>query len=361
MSFCIKSSLLLPALALIGFQPSAQADVSPEQWLRLNQSIVSEHVLPGYQTLASSAARLALTTAALCQQTDKAHLEASREAFRQTLAAWQGIQHINFGPVELLMRNYSMQFWPDKKNLTSRQLEKLLTAKDPATLSQAYLQGASIAVKGLPAMERLLFADQSLMTIRQNPFNCQFAHAVSDYIRLQSHNTYTEWQSFQQEFSYLESEEGSYESAEEAGIDLLKAQVEPIEIIRDLKLLRPLGNKKARPRQLESWRSRQALTNLRTNIASLHHMYSGLKGYSFSQLLQDKGEKALAASIEQQFVTLKQQLSEIPGPLYEQIRDDQVRAQLLQVSSELKQLNSDLKQAVSNLGVQLGFNSRDGD
>ncbi|WP_315981987.1 hypothetical protein [Aliamphritea spongicola] len=61
----------------------------------------------------------------------------------------------------------------------------------------------------------------------------------------------------------------------------MKALVEPVEVIRDLKILRPLGtaakdvNGKVKPRRSESWRSSRSLRNIEVNVATLHDLYSG--------------------------------------------------------------------------------------
>ena len=237
---------LVGSLMFFSTCSSADTSVTPEQWQHLNQSVVNGHVLPGYEKLALQSKQLKLKTQQFCASPNSRELIATRNQYKQTLAAWQAIQHVTFGPIELLMRSYSIQFWPDKKNLTSKQLNKILAAEDPSSLTDEAFQAASIAVKGLPAIERLLFSDTALEQIQQKPFRCEFLQAISHYIELQTSNTLIEWQDFKHEFSYLESEEGLYESSEEAAIDLMKAQVEPLEIIKDLKVLRPLGKSKAK-------------------------------------------------------------------------------------------------------------------
>ncbi len=356
----LRNTLITAALTCAVI-PSVQAAVPQENWLKLNQAIVNEHVMPGYRVLAQESKALEKATAQLCTNPNQQLLEQSRIQFRATLAAWQGIQHVTFGPIELLMRSYSIQFWPDKKNLTSKQLNKLLQAEDTATLTQEYFQTASIAVKGLPAMERVLFGDDALAQIKASAYRCEFIHAVSQYLQTQSQNTFNEWHEFQQEFSYLESEEGLYENAQEATIDLMKAQVEPLEVIRDLKLIRPLGKKRAKAKRLESWRSEHSLQNLQINLNSLHHMYSGLEAYNLKQLLEEQGATDLAQGIETQFQALEAILSKLPAPLSKHVTEPEVRNQLLLLVEGLTLLSRSLEQSMNLLELQLGFNSRDGD
>lgn len=350
------------SLALLLTIPFASADISQARWLKLNQAAVNEHILPGYQTLADKSKHLAADSASLCKAPSQTTLKQTQASFIETLNAWQGIQHVQFGPIELLMRNYTIQFWPDKKNLTSKQLNIILSAQDPAALQPEFFKTASIAVKGLPAIERIIFADNALKQIETAPYRCQFLHAVSEYLVLQTQNTTDEWQTYKQAFSTESSEEGIYETAQEASIDIMKAQVEPLEVIRDLKILRPLGNEgKAKARRLESWRSQNALQNIQMNIQSLHHLYSGINTYNLFQLLKEEGATDLAEGIEQQFITIESALTKLPTPLSQHIKEPAVRQQLLLISQELEQLHTSLDQSMPALGLLLGFNSRDGD
>lgn len=355
----LKKSITTFGLLLIS--SAVTASVSQEQWRELNQSIVEHHILPAYQHLAEQSLTLEKQTLLLCDAPNQNTMDLTRQQFKSTLSAWQAAQHITFGPIELLMRGFSIQFWPDKKNLTSKQLNKLLAAEDPKSLTDEAFQTASIAVKGLPAMERILFAEDAVAQIQQAPYRCQFLHAVSHYVNIQSGNTYQEWQTFKQEFDYVESEEGLYESAQEATVDLMKAQIEPLAVIRDLKLLRPLGTKKAKPRRLENWRSQHALNNLKVNIRTLHHMYSGINGTNLRMVLAGQGAQALSDDIETRFMRIERALEKLPAPLSEHILKTEVREQLLTLSEELEQLGKKFAESMKLLEIQLGFNSRDGD
>lgn len=347
-------------IAIVLAPVSTSAAVTEPQWAQLNHNLVQQHVLPRYQTLRDEAATLQASTTQLCQTLDGEQLEQAQTAFKDTMAAWQGVQHIKFGPIELLMRSYSLQFWPDKKNLTSKQLNKLLAEQNPKSLESDFLHTASIAVKGLPAVERLLFSAESLENLRASKFRCDFLVAISGYIAETSHNTHLEWQSFQQEVSEV-NDDGLYTRHKEASVDLMKAQVEPLEVILDLKLMRPLGKAKAKPKRLESWRSGQSLQNIQHNLQSLQHMYNGVEGLNLQQLLRQEGLEQRSAVIEQLFASLLQRLTALPTPLAAHMGEAQTRAELEKVITELSELHDHLGKGMTKLSLQLGFNSRDGD
>ncbi|MCV6609259.1 MAG: imelysin family protein [Amphritea sp.] len=358
----ISSALFSSALVSSALLSTSVAAAPAEQdWQALNNTLVQQHILPRYQQLQSSSETLAAQSASLCQSFSPAQLEITREAYHQTMSAWQALQHIQFGPIQNLMRNFSMQFWPDKKNLIGKQVAVLLKEQKPETLDTEYMFQASIGVKGLPAMERLLFADQAENTLANNSYACRLNSTIATYIELNAQGTVSEWQDFATEISNAGDGESYYESHQEAAVDMMKAMVEPIEVIRDLKLLRPLGKgDKLRPKRLESWRSLRSLENLQINISTLHDIYSGGEN-RVKAMLENQGDTALAEELDTLFKDADRQLAEIPGPLYTTLTEGQTAAQLIQLSDTLKVLHIGLLTAMQKLDVQLGFNSRDGD
>jgi len=349
--------VLIPVATLLLAGGVAHAAPSNAQWQAINVQLTRDHILPRYQTLASNSAELAKATDMLCQDTNQ--LAAAQKAFHKTMDAWQGIQHVQFGPVEFLMRNYSMQFWPDKKNLTSKQLNELLSQEDTASLSLDYFRGASIAVKGLPALERLLFSNKF-----QTPYGCQLTAAIASNVATMSREIAQEWESQQlPRIDAAPDGEDYYEDSTEAATELMKALVEPVEVVRDLKLLRPLhkGANKAKPRRSESWRSERSLRNIQLNLAALAELYRGNGSTSVRALLTAEGEEELANQIDAHFQQLDSQLNSINKTLYLAVKDPADHATLKQVSDQMKGLHRRLEEAMQKLNIQLGFNSRDGD
>lgn len=349
--------VLMPVATLFLVGGVVHAAPSDAQWQAINVQLTREHILPRYQALASHSAELAKATATLCRQPEQ--LPAAQNAFHKTMDAWQGIQHVQFGPIEFLMRNFSMQFWPDKKNLTSKQLNELLSQKDAASLTPEYFRGASIAVKGLPALERLLFSDKA-----QTPYGCQLTAAIADNVATMSREIAQEWESQQlPRIDAAPDGEDYYEDSTEAATELMKALVEPVEVVRDLKLLRPLhkGAHKAKPRRAESWRSERSLRNIQLNLAALRELYRGNDRTSVKALLIAEGESELANQIDTLFQQLDSTLNSIDKTLYLAVKNPADHATLKQVSDQMKVLHRQLEEAMQKLNIQLGFNSRDGD
>jgi len=357
----LKKLALTGALALTFTANAAQAEVSEAQWQALNNAIIDQHLMPRYQTLSGAADLFQQQHQQFCQQINQQQLTNLQKDFRQLQDSWQAVQHFRFGPVEQLMRYQSMQFWPDKKNLTSKQLNKLLKAEDHEKLDEEFFRRASVAVKGLPAMERLLFSKNALSEYQQNQYRCLLSQAIADHIALVTREIHTEWQPFATDMKQANLAKGFYEDTIEASVDLMKGLVEPVEVIRNLKVLRPMGSTaaKAKPRRTESWRSARSLENIRTNLKSLDHLFQGTKP-SVKHLL-DTEHPQLSNKLQADFARVSQTLTLLPAPLYDTLETPERRPQLEQLADQLKSLHLNLELAMQALNIQLGFNSSDGD
>ncbi|MGB0662646.1 MAG: imelysin family protein [Pontibacterium sp.] len=351
-------SLSLATVITMASSTFALAAPNSEQMQAIILASADQHFAPRYQALAETSATLASKVAATCN--DPGQLDEAKTAYHQAMDAWQGIQHMQVGPVTTLMRNFSMQYWPDTKNQGSRHLGKLLASNDPSQISQDALAHASIAVKGFPAMERLLFSDKEL-----TGFRCDTAAAISQYIATQAKDITLEWPDFRDNGLATAADVNDYYDEQlEAFVDVMKALVEPVEALRDQKLLRPLGAsiEKAAPRRAESWRSERSLKNLKLNLQALSELYNGLNAeHTLSSLLVASGHGEIDQQIVQAFAQIDQHLANMPEAMAPLLTSPEGYQNLVAVADEVKVLNYALNDAMDALEIQLGFNSRDGD
>lgn len=341
---------------------------SEEQWNELNSAIIQQHLSPRYHRLVNKSLAMSEQIQHLCETPSAQQLNAAQRSFINTQASWQGVQHIQFGPVTRLMRNHSLQYWPDKKNSGAKQLRSILTSEE-VLFDDEFFRSASISVKGFPALERLLFA-KNIQIQQPNSIECSLASAVAKYIHDTALAIDNEWAEeaklvslASQNADMSETDEFlAYEASSEAATEFMKSLVEPIEAIRDNKLLKPLDTsaQESRWKKSESWRSEQSINNIQANITALHELYSGTQPISVKTLLGASGDTQRAFDIEAGFKIISAELALVPI-ITELSITPQVHHQLLQVSDHLKALQSDLELAMQTLNIQLGFNSRDGD
>ncbi|WP_293269067.1 imelysin family protein [Neptunomonas sp.] len=343
---------------------------SEEQWHTLNNAIIDQHVIPRYQRLTSDSASMSQQLQRLCAAPSADKLSAAQTSYKAAQASWQGVQHIQFGPVTMLMRNHSLQYWPDKKNTGTRQLKSILNTTDK-TFDDEFFRSASISLKGFPALERLLFAKNDRIQ-NNKAIECSLAAAIAQHIHATALSIQNEWaeEARQIELAGQEGVSGAnqaaafqtYEMPSEAATEFMKSLVEPVEAIRDNKLLKPLAESvdKSRWKKSESWRSEQSINNIQQNLAALHELYSGTQPSSVKTLLEASGDKLNAQAIETEFALISEALKSVSPVTQLNVTVDTYQA-LLHTSNQLKILQNKLAIAMQTLNIQLGFNSRDGD
>lgn len=333
-------------------------------WQSYNLETLNDDILPAYQRFASSAETLEAAGRALCQSPTEERLQSAQAAFRNTLNDWQGVSHLQFGPVTYLMRNYSIEYWPDRKGIGRKQLRDTLALPADTPLDQQFFHEASISIKGLPALEQLLFAEDALSDLKGEGLHCRLTQAIAENLSGMAGGIYGDWQ--REGMALAESPATDDEGEADEGaippfsVDLMKSMVEPIELIRDTKLIAVMGKgpDNTYPHRAESWRSEQSLSNIRKNLEAAYALFEGERS-GVDQLLRQSGNMDLAVAIEQQFELLDAQLDPLGDSLTAALTDHY--SELTRLVQSLKTLDNLLTQATQTLGVQLGFNSRDGD
>ncbi|MCL6415165.1 imelysin family protein [Aestuariirhabdus sp. Z084] len=355
--------------SLFIFAPSLWAaeleHVQDQDWRQANVATVQQHVIPRYQGLSQQATALADSTHRFCAKPQKETLLVAQQAFHGTMDAWQGIQHIRFGPIETLMRNYSMQFWPDKKNHVGKRLGKLIKSQDVDALQGESFYQVPVSVRGLPALERLLFDGDAIAQMQLDPYRCQVAVRIADYVAEMGDDLIKEWrENMVTHFSQAGPGAGFFEDDRDAALALLKPLTEQLEVIRDLKLLRPMGSQqdKAKYKRLESWRSQRSLRNIQLNVAALEELYQGPS----SSPSTDRSFRALlsgtnSAEVAKQFERVQHQLAQFETPIEQSIRTPAGYQQLSVVVQQLTELHDQLQKLMAANDIYMGFNSRDGD
>lgn len=365
----LRHAAVAVCLALMA-TPAAAAP-SDEDFARLNLSVAQDHIAPRYASFAAATAKLDQAGRALCAAPDQAKLGQARAAFVAGFGAWQAIQHVGFGPIELFFRYQRTAFWPDPRDVLGRQLGQVLAKRDPASISEETFSHGSVAVQGLSALERLLYGDDALTRLAANDdaarFRCDMLVAVTRNLATIGADTAAAWgpQGFPAEMARAGQVGSRYMGATDATLELIKSLHAAIELPIDRKLKRPLGPtaEKAQLRTLEAWRSGQTLAAIKANLAAAEALYMRDGNPTLDQLLSGPaGQPDLAAAIRKQFTAVEQALTRLRAPLDQTLaKSDQRQAalRLVEQGEKLKRMVAD--DLTAALGVPLGFNSLDGD
>ncbi|MGE0253423.1 MAG: imelysin family protein [Alphaproteobacteria bacterium] len=365
--------LLSLALALIVPVTAAQGAPDDKAMRHLIEATVTHHIVPRYGRLAEAAAALDGAVAGYCADRGAAGLERVRRAYADASTAWQGIQHVRFGPAELFMRATRLHFWPDPRNVAGRQLDDLLAARDASALTPESFMRASVAVQGFPALERLLFDEDAVAALTSGDdavFRCDLLRAIAANVASMGAELERDWVGGKGAWSrILVRADGSYGSRYNAPkdvvTDLLKALHLAVELVADHKLARPLGASvaAARPRLAEAWRSHRSLENIRANLTAAAALYEGEGGWGMSGFVREAaGDAALDDLLRRAFAQTRASAAAIKMPLEEAVADPAVRPAVEQLRREAAALKALIVQRLAPaLGTPVGFNALDGD
>lgn len=318
------------------------------------KSLANEHILAGYQRLLETTNKLNYSVNEFCTKTSKNSLKESRFHYKEAFNAWQSIQHIRFGPVQYLSREYRFELWPDKRGTVSKHLARLLK-EDWANKDKFKLSEKSVAVQGFPALERILF-DQNLITEKQ----CQVIHAITENLSTMSAGIIADWSEGDTPYINFVADPGShnviFESDQALANQLLNSLYTQLEIMATQKLDRPLGKSidNTKGKQAEGWRSQTAISALYHNLQATRQLYVLVFADNLTPVLEYR--------INHTYQQLEKSLSRVTMPLKSAVADVTQRKHIQQFRRQL----SNLKRLVATelateLGLSLGFNSLDGD
>ncbi|HOV04305.1 MAG TPA: imelysin family protein, partial [Kaistiaceae bacterium] len=118
---------------------------------------IEDFVVPRYARLAEAAVAGEAALAGLCDAPSEETLASARAAFADLVLAHAAVEIVRFGPVLADNRLERLYFWPDRKGLGLRQVERTIAAGETPTVAE--LRARSVALQGLGALEFVLFGD----------------------------------------------------------------------------------------------------------------------------------------------------------------------------------------------------------
>ena len=327
---------------------------SDEAWTALNLKVTDELVIPGYQNMAANSVDLVNAAANFCTEISAEGLDSFKAAYHHSMADWQLIQHIQFGPITYFNWNYRLQYWPDERGTGARQLDALIGSGDESVLGSDSFARQSVGVQGLPALERILFDDNAIENFQGNPYLCLVSQTIVRNINEISSGVTQRWTDEYRAVVLDPVASGFYENAEDLSIDFLKALQEAIAKIRDLKLAPVLGDSFAssRNREAESWRSGRSLANIKINLLALQPLFLA---YTTAFYEED------VAAVQAAFNDLSANLKVLPDTMSAALENEEQYGRLRMLSGQVDAVHEALEAALKNTDLYLGFNSLDGD
>ncbi|WP_417784281.1 imelysin family protein [Terasakiella pusilla] len=330
------------ALSLLLLTPTiSQAAPSTQE---LSLKVVQDFVIPSYDAFSHQAKRQADAWDKTCNG------DTLKPLFHNTSDAWAAVQHINFGPITLLLRRDRLYHWPERRNAVGKSLSKALNDKDISLLSAKKITGTSVALQGLPALERILYTDAI-----KDDYGCQLGKAIAHNIEEIANGTLKDWKAALPNIKEGSAHPIFFESNDEVAIRLFTELLTGFQMISDQKIALPMGSnlKKANGKRAEGWRSLRSTRYIQQSAKNLRAM-----ALPFVSFLPEKS----AEKTEQQLSKFVQLASTLPSPLKDAVTDEEARKKILTFRDEIsKTRNLIVEEFTQHLGLTVGFNSLDGD
>lgn len=336
----MKRLLLSVAITLVPMLSHAQPST------QIIPDIVTNHILAGFDQLATKAAEFAQTAQSDCDPASKN----LRDSYGSAFDAWLAVSHLRFGPTEVGNRAFALAFWPDSRGATPRALSALIADQDPvASDAESYAQ-VSIAARGFYAMEFLLF-DENLNTHSQ--YLCTLIQVAAADIATNSATIALDWNTEYANRLLTPTPDATYRTDEEVLQELFKTLTTGLQFTSETRLGRPLGTFDApRPSRAEAWRAGRSARNVVLSLEALRD----LAGYLSTN------DPALSDKIAKRFETALAQINDLDDPTFAGVADPQRRLKIEVIQQSVESIRAVVRDELGpELGVASGFNALDGD
>lgn len=335
----------LAAAACAGFAfGAAHAQSSDGYATRVAARLAADH-----QAVVETAGTLVDRVAGFCS--GDSGLEEARAAYHAMADAYMRVQWAAIGPAVPFDRGYRLNFWPDDSNAVSRQLGRVASERPADLLDPDGIAVASVALQGLPALERLLFGQPAAAS---GNYSCSLAEAITGNIVTIAEDLAEGWADPARQPGL---------SADQAVQTLLGATLTHLELIGDRKIARVVGPtpEDARPRRSEAWRSGRSLRNIAINLEALDAVWFDDGPDGLPALLEAADATPAAGSLAAAMAKARVRAESLRDRTMDEA-SEAAHAELLALSNDLYGVAAILVHDVfPALGLTVGFNSVDGD
>lgn len=334
--------ILFTALLLAASAAGGRAQPAPEQVPeQVYGRIVQDFIRPGFSALAGEAQRHAADWQVYCRAPSAAGLARLALSFGSLADAWAAIGMIRSGPSAEDFRHERFYFWPERKNAVARGLGALLAQPRPPDAEAVRNQSA--AVQGLPALERLLYAegkpDARLGIGPEGQLRCAAGEAISANAARLAAEMSQAWAA--------DRPAPTPQARAALATDIVTAYA----MLKDARIAAVIGKDAAevKPRAAEFWRSGRPMRNITLSLEALARL-NGL-------LFPAPGEDVALPHATRTALGIARTI----GNLAETARSGERREAILLRDAAAAAEDRAIIEVPLALGVTIGFNSLDGD
>ncbi|WP_374383436.1 imelysin family protein [Dongia sp.] len=354
----------LAAMIAAGMVPAMArpAHAAGPDFATFNAAFGHKIVLPAFDRLVSATASFAKTASSFAAKADAAGIEPLKAGFNDVADAWASVQQFRIGALAQEQRAERFAYWPERRNIVEKQINALLGGHGQEGLAPKELAGASVAVQGLPVLERILYGHEVKDLLAGE--KSERRRAIVSSIAANLHAIAVEAQGIWAKNLNDPATAANIfaanpaEGTAQAYTNLLTIT----QIVAEQKIGVPLGGAdaaNAKPKAAEQWRSGRSLRNIALNLETAKT--SVLADGGFANLLPaDKAalKEQLAKAFDDSIDAAR-----AAGPdLAEAVAHQDLRKPVTALLVKVNHLRDLLRQQVPPaIGVTLGFNELDGD
>jgi hypothetical protein len=356
-------------LLLLLLWPGAASARTDAEWTAFNLELAQRYITPGFAALAKAATSLDASANTFCHAPSPASLASLRDSFLAAAEAWATVEHLRTGPASIGNRAERLYFWPERKNVTQRQLTALLNRPDVASLTPEAFAGASVAVQGLPALEMLLYGDEAeARLLADDAARCAVVRAIAGNVATVAGELAAGWSAaggFLATLAHPETANPFFDNGAGASKRLFNDLLTLFQLVGDTKLQTPMGESidRARPTLAEGWRSGRSLQMIAANLASAREMFGRDGEFGLhSLLLEGLDSREIDREIQNAFDATELALAAVPQPLNEAVQTEAGRAAVAMLLHHWRRARDQVAQRFGpTVGIAVGFNALDGD
>lgn len=329
-------------------QPAdAKADqvvnISPEQETVYLKHVANDIIVPTYNKAVAESQSFHSLANEVCQSGSVSveQIEKLRSQWLMLATAWAQAEAINFGPATDNMNNLYINYFPDERKLVHRSVEKLI-ANSPKITPEQFVDQSAI-VQGVPALEDILYTNDAF-----DAAQCNYVISASNELNRRLNDIAEQWK--------VNSNTLLDTANPKVGMNqYFNGLLFYIENLKSTGVDKPLALNSKKKGHVPAHIAGQSQTIIQ---AKLDMLQQALADKSLQTLVSDdeKGMKLLdsaTASIE----TAKKQLANLPDDITTAEKANQQA-----LHDNLTSITKELKRGILPLfGVQIGFNSTDGD
>lgn len=307
--------------------------------------VANNIVIPAYADAAKQSTVLHDLAQQHCKQSPVSgdELQALRDQWLVLAQAWASAEMVNFGPATDSMSNLYINYYPDERGLVHSGVADLISANPTLTAKQ--LMNESAIVQGVPGLEEVLYANDSL-----DAGQCAYVISASQALSTRLQSIEKDWQNSATQLLAIDKTATSNQGLNQWFNSLLSL----LEVMKTNAIDQPLGLTGKAKGHLPAATAGQSRAIINAKLATLNKV---LTDPVLTAILNSNNDSKVGNELATALADTTTLLAQMPEDLA--TADKKTQQQLFDSLTKVTRLIK--RQLIPTLGIRVGFNSNDGD